>query len=76
LLAGAFVPDGTPEIVITFTAYWPWIAGSLAIILLVSGLDDLLPVLICAWKRIGNKGAGENACSTVTDERRIAIFIP
>jgi len=76
LLAGAFVPDGTPEIVITFTAYWPWIAGSLAIILLVSGLDDLVPVLICAWKRIGNKGAGENACSTVTDERRIAIFIP
>jgi adsorption protein B len=60
----------------SLAACWPWIIGSLAVTLLLSGLDDLIPVLICAWKRIGHKDARESASSTTTEERRIAIFIP
>jgi adsorption protein B len=60
-----------------FSALWPWIIGSLAIILLLSGIDDLIPTLICVANRsFGAKKASESAGSAAEGERSIAIFIP
>ena len=78
---GAFVSSGMPVIahaflVFSFAAAWPPLIACLAISLLLSGLDDLIPVLICAWGRLGRRCAGENACAIAAEERRIAIFIP
>ena len=79
---GAFVWSGMPVIPLAFLALslaagWPIIVGCLAVALLLSGLDDLIPVLICARKRIGsNREAGESAGPAAVGERRIAIFIP
>lgn len=74
------IPSGTPETAITFGACWPWIIGSLAIVLLLSGADDLVPVLICfAHKVRGGRRASEPSSPPepgIAAERRIAIFIP
>ncbi len=57
---------------------WPWILGTLAIALLVSGIDDLIPVLICVFHRIFRQGPAPEASPqhAVSGERRIAIFVP
>ncbi len=75
MLAGAFGSSGTPGIAAIFAAYWPWIIGSLAIVLLLSGLDDLIPVLICVSHRVFRRKRTRTPSKPV-DERRIAIFIP
>lgn len=78
---GAFVSSGMSVITLavlapSFATAWPSIIGCLAVTLLLSGLDDLIPVLICAWKRIKYKDADQSACAAATEERPIAIFIP
>jgi len=75
------IPSGTPETAITFAACWPWIIGSLAIVLLLSGADDLVPALICFAHKV--RGGARRACESsspaepeIAPERGIAIFIP
>lgn len=54
---------------------WPSILGALAGVLLVSGLDDLIPTLICAFHAL--KGERSDADSnTAIEERPVAIFVP
>jgi adsorption protein B len=65
------------SLVVSFRAAWPWIIGSLAATLLLSGLDDLVPVLICfANRHFRNKDSEETPGAVSGDERSIAIFIP
>ncbi|MBV9611357.1 MAG: glycosyl transferase family protein [Acidobacteriaceae bacterium] len=62
----------------TLSAAWPWILGSLAVILLLSGIDDLVPVIICAiaWLRRRKLPAFCNPNLAEKHERMIAIFVP
>jgi len=57
---------------------WADALGLLAFLLLLSGLDDFVPVLTCVWH--GAFHPGKFAVSTTEDmqgkERRIAIFVP
>ncbi len=62
---------------ITISFAWPYFLGVLASILLLSGIDDLLPVLICAAHRLFGKRAALPAGKAKSGpERRIAIFVP
>ncbi len=71
-----FAPD-TLSILVLLSA-WPFILGSLACLLLATGLDDLLPVLICLFDRLFRKtsGVSSSAESARATERRTAIFVP
>lgn len=57
---------------------WPAVLGTLAILLLLSGLDDLVPVLICLVHRIRHRkpAVASPLHDFLADERRIAIFVP
>ncbi len=61
-----------------FSAVWPWILGSLAVALLFSGIDDLVPVLICGGYSFLRRTPQSD--STLEEgskqERKIAIFVP
>ena len=64
---------------VAFSSAWPWILGSLAALLLLNGLDDLLPSLICFWHMARAKQEPRSAVpegDTPAEERRIAIFVP
>ena len=54
---------------------WPGLLGGLALVLLLSGLDDLIPLLIFA-RGILRPGPEVQPDNTDTAERRIAIFVP
>ncbi len=63
----------------TFASIWPPILGALAVLLLVSGIDDLIPLAICLGHRFQNRrGASEHPSlgELLKEERRIAIFVP
>ena len=62
----------------SFPSVWPSILGTLAILLLLSGLDDLVPVLICLVRRIRQRKPAivSSLSDFLADERRIAIFVP
>ncbi len=47
----------------------------MAVALLISGIDDFIPVLICLFHRLRHGKAGEREIGTPA-ERRIAIFVP
>ncbi|MBV9266393.1 MAG: glycosyl transferase family protein, partial [Acidobacteriaceae bacterium] len=56
---------------------WPSLLGSLAAVLLLSGLDDLVPALICLWNSAANRPRARFRREANTAlERRIAIFVP
>ncbi|MBV9760872.1 MAG: glycosyl transferase family protein [Acidobacteriaceae bacterium] len=59
-------------------AAWPAILGTLAIVLLLSGVDDLVPVLICLthWIRHRKPAIAPSLGEFLGEERRIAIFVP
>lgn len=80
MAGGAFVLSSMPAIALAYLAFsfacWPAIIGVLAVTLLLSGIDDLIPVLICAWKLIKHRRSRETPCAAVSGERSIAIFIP
>lgn len=61
-----------------FSSMWPWILGSLATVLVLSGIDDLVPVLICGVHELLRRESVPDAApgETPSDERRIAIFVP
>jgi bacteriophage N4 adsorption protein B len=61
----------------TLAIFWPWVLGTLATTLLVSGIDDLIPTLICLWNLVLRKSVRISRQSRESDyERRIAIFVP
>lgn len=61
----------------TLLSFWPLILGSLACLLLLSGLDDFLPVAICIWYRLFRKQPERPPVESADlSERRTAIFVP
>ena len=58
-----------------FSSVWPWLLGTLAVALLIRGIDDFIPVLICLAHRLRHGKAREREAGTPA-ERRIAIFVP
>lgn len=61
---------------LSFLVAWPWILASLGSMLLLSGLDDFLPVLICICHWLFSKPVETSTDDEAEDERRIAIFVP
>src|SRR5581483_5308316 len=61
---------------VAFTSTWPSILAALAALLLLSGIDDLIPVTICFFHWL--RGKPDNRIPAHTDDlrRRIAIFVP
>jgi bacteriophage N4 adsorption protein B len=61
-----------------FSSVWPWILASLAVLLLLSGIDDLIPLIICLGHRFVNRRAAADPSLSefLKQERRIAIFVP
>jgi hypothetical protein len=61
-----------------FAHIWPPVLGALAVVLLLSGFDDLIPVLICAVHRLrhGKAQIASSLGEFLSTERRIAIFVP
>lgn len=61
-----------------FASTWPWIFGTLASALLLSGLDDLVPLVICSLHWLSRLLRGKEIPLRVLEisERRIAIFVP
>jgi len=53
---------------------WPYLLGALACMLLLSGLDDFIPLAICVWGWL-QRSDGPPA-RLLPAERRIAIFVP
>lgn len=62
----------------TFSSIWPSILALLAILLLLSGIDDLVPLIICLVHRFVNRRAPaiSSLGEFLKEERRIAIFVP
>jgi bacteriophage N4 adsorption protein B len=62
----------------SFPSIWPIALAALALLLLLSGLDDLVPVLICLVHRIRHRkpAIAPSLGDFLGDERRIAIFVP
>ncbi len=65
-----------------FPSIWPCILAGLAIVLLISGVDDLIPLAIRVWHHLRNRGPamatlGKHLFALEAEtERRIAIFVP
>ncbi|MBV9038644.1 MAG: glycosyl transferase family protein [Acidobacteriaceae bacterium] len=59
-------------------AFWPFLLRALANLLLLSGIDDLAPLLICVvhWIRSALAFSKPPPAETPGRERRIAIFVP
>ncbi len=62
----------------TFSSVWVWGFALLALVLLASGVDDLIPVLICLRQWLSaSKNITQNPLrETSAEPRRIAIFVP
>jgi bacteriophage N4 adsorption protein B len=61
-----------------FPSVWPSILALLAVLLLLSGIDDLVPLIICLVHRFVNRPAAVDPSlgEFLRQERRIAIFVP
>jgi adsorption protein B len=51
------------------------VLGCLALLLVLNGIDDLVPTFICWWNRLRSGGSDAPAAERTT-QRRIAIFVP
>jgi adsorption protein B len=65
-------------LVFVFSSLWPWALGVLAAGLLLSGIDDFIPLLICVAHYIFNAKTRRSASigELVQAQRRMAIFVP
>lgn len=60
-----------------FSDVWPYFLGTLVVVLLVSGLDDLVPSFICLWFRyVRRLHLRYLPPPDLVRERKIAIFVP
>jgi adsorption protein B len=77
LLAYAWI-HSFQRLTFTVSSVWVWCFAALAIILLASGLDDLIPVLICLrqWTFAPKRLADRPLMEGTAEARRIAIFVP
>ncbi len=66
------------SVLFAFSSAWPSVLAVLAVILLLTGLDDFVPISICMWRRLRErKPAIEPSLGEfLKHERRIAIFVP
>ncbi len=81
-----FPGSGFALALLVLPGIWPLVLGSLAILLLLSGLDDCIPLFVFLAGSLGNllrrgrrknEGAIKEAIEgDRTKERRIAIFVP
>ncbi len=63
--------------VFVFTSWWGWSFGCLAVLLLLSGIDDLIPVALCAFHHFSKKALPSSTLRAIDQPpRRIAIFVP
>ncbi|MGA8028511.1 MAG: glycosyl transferase family protein [Bryobacteraceae bacterium] len=69
---------GTLWVLNAFVSLWPYALAGLATILLFSGLDDFVPLLICLFHRFSARtpSAPFSLGEFLKQERRIAIFVP
>lgn len=64
-------------LLIAFSSAWPCFLAALATILLISGLDDLVPVVICLRQYLRERKRGQPTLGELLkEERHIAIFVP
>ncbi len=59
-----------------WAAAWPWLLRVLANLLLLSGVDDFVPLLICFVYWVRNAAQKPVPAKAPTGERRIAVFVP
>jgi adsorption protein B len=69
---------GIPHVSLIFASLWPWAFGMLAVALLLSGLDDFIPLLICVAKTVLTSKPLTFASLEELNrvQRRMAIFVP
>ena len=62
----------------TFSSIWTSCFATLAVVLLISGLDDFIPIVICLrqWLFVPKKLAERPLIEGTAEPRRIAIFVP
>jgi adsorption protein B len=63
---------------LSFSTIWPYILAALALALIASGLDDLVPAFICLWHFLRQKRSDVLPAATDQSraERRTAILVP
>lgn len=71
-----FLVEAAAPVPSVFADAWQYVLGSLSSLLLISGIDDLLPLLICVWQRLKGKERSAADANEPQSERRIAIFVP
>lgn len=78
LLAFASIAGFVPKILggLSFSVAWPWVLASLGSMLLLSGIDDFVPVVICFCHWLFGTRVKRCHDGEVDGERRIAIFVP
>ncbi|HZS54069.1 MAG TPA: glycosyl transferase family protein [Bryobacteraceae bacterium] len=62
--------------ILAFASIWPWVLATLACLLLLSGIDDFIPVLICVCHRWHRRCPETDVPGDDEPDRRIAIFVP
>lgn len=64
--------------ILTFSSAWVWVFATLAILLLASGVDDFIPILICLrqWLLVRKEMPVRPLLEGTAEPRRIAIFVP
>ena len=75
------IAPGSPIgfLLFSFSTTWTWLLGSLAILLLVTGIDDLVPLFICFRRHLRRDRDSAELPSVLPKperERKIAIFVP
>jgi bacteriophage N4 adsorption protein B len=70
-------PVPAAHFVFVFSSIWLWAFGWLATFLLLSGIDDFIPLALCVAQRLGKKPLPLSTLGElVQPPRRIAIFVP
>lgn len=71
------LPANVASVSIAFSRFWAWGFGSLAALLLMSGIDDFIPLCICIVHHFSKKPLPLSTLGElVLKPRRIAIFVP
>jgi adsorption protein B len=78
LLADATQISSAAHLTLTVYSVWVWFFTSLAIALLISGLDDFIPICICLrqWLLVARQVPERPLLEATAAARRIAIFVP
>jgi bacteriophage N4 adsorption protein B len=70
-------PASAAHFASVFSSVWAWAFGWLAALLLISGIDDFIPLAICAAQRFSKEPLPRSTLGEIINPpRRIAIFVP